>query len=111
MTLTKIKPIFYIAGSIILIILVVLFTSILFQKEETSTKTNPFPTPKNKSIALKQTDSFQSELAKLANLLPLKSTNYSVEYNQSLNLILAKINPSSNDDYYATKKQIEQQIK
>ena len=92
---------------------VILFLNIQ-KPSQPQTKPIPtrFPTPippqtATVSTKLKQAPGFENELGRIRIYLPYRGKNFSVEYVVSLNLINAKVKADSQQEYFATKTQIE----
>lgn len=111
MTLSKLKPYSYIVFGLIIIILLVIIGIGLFSQEDKSKLRDTSTPSQKKSLKLDQPKNFDKELTKIDEILPLKDPNYKVEYNKTLNLIMAEVNATSNDDYLQTKEKIENVIK
>ncbi len=116
MTLSSIKPytkLLIIAG-IILVLLIIVIISLLPKRQKPQPVGEIAPTqtiPPIQDVRLEQPQNFQTDLQKIAPILPFKSAKFEIVYQQSPNILTATVFATTPQQYLVNKTEAENLIK
>lgn len=112
MNLTKIKPLTIIGGILgAILFIVIIFLLFTNKKPQQPQSYQPSIPPRSTQKGLPQAENFQEELAKIQDILPYKTANYSIEYLKPANIVNIKLNGSSEERLLESKREAEAFIK
>lgn len=111
-SLTQIKPrAIIILIAVAAIILVAIIALILTPKKKTPKQADFIPSIPPSVQPVPQPSQFQDELNKIIDVLPYKTSTYTIEYFKPGNLITVIVRASSKNEYISTKSDAETFIK
>ena len=114
--LTNIKPYARI-GIALAILVIILFVGLVINSLKKAREVEPAPQYTQPSVPpltgakLPQPVGFEAELAKIKTLLPYTGPNYTIKYNQTLNIISVELRAENRSEFVDTRQKVEEFIK